>query len=139
VSVSAVVFPFVDTDPNAHGAGLRPFLPITLTRNGKSVSSHALLDTGSSVNVMPYDLGLQLGAIWDEQTVSLPLTGALANLEARGLVAWGKVGSFPPVELAFAWTKSNSAPFLLGQMNFFLEFEVCFFRARATVEIRPKR
>ncbi len=28
---------------------------------------------------------------------------------------------------------------ILGQVNFFLEFEVCFFRARALFDVRPKQ
>jgi len=28
---------------------------------------------------------------------------------------------------------------ILGQANFFFEFEVCFFRARSEFEIRPKQ
>jgi hypothetical protein len=30
----------------------------------------ALLDTGASVNVLPYEVGLQLGAVWENQTVA---------------------------------------------------------------------
>ena len=28
---------------------------------------------------------------------------------------------------------------ILGQANFFFEFEVCFFRARSEFEVRPKQ
>ncbi|MEH1937432.1 MAG: hypothetical protein V7L14_27740 [Nostoc sp.] len=31
------------------------------------IAAIALLDTGASVNVLPYEIGLQLGAIWQEQ------------------------------------------------------------------------
>jgi|GEM_PF-3158502 len=30
------------------------------------------------------------------------------------------------------------ATLILGQANFFLEFDVCFFRARSEFEVRPK-
>jgi hypothetical protein len=46
----------------------------------------ALLDTGASVNVLPYEIGLQLGAVWEEQIVPIQLSGNLARMEARGLV-----------------------------------------------------
>ena len=62
-----------------------PTIPIILSHAGFSVSGNALLDTGSTVNLLPYDIGLQLGAIWEEQTVRLPLAGNLATVEARGL------------------------------------------------------
>lgn len=139
MTIQPAQFPFVDTDPAARsGAGIRPYLPISLTRGDKSVSVNALLDTGATTSVLPYDVGLQLGAVWDEQTVPLELSGNLANIEARGLVASGSVGPFPAVNLVFAWAKSNAVPVLLGQMNFFMEFDVCFFRARLLVEVRPK-
>lgn len=73
-----------------------------------------LLDTGASVNVMPYDIGLQLGAVWDNQTLSIPLSGNIAEGEARGLVVSSKVSRFSPVSLAFAWTKSTNVPLILG-------------------------
>ena len=39
---------------------------------------------------------------------------------------------------AFAWTQAAEVPLLLGQVNFFMEFDVCFFRAQAAFEIKPK-
>jgi hypothetical protein len=56
----------------------------------------------------------------------------------RGVVLSATVGPFAPVRLAFAWTRAENVPLILGQMNFFLEFEVCFFRARGLFEIQPK-
>jgi hypothetical protein len=47
-------------------------------------------------------------------------------MEARGLVLSATVAEFPPVLLAFAWTQSSEAPLILGHMNFFTEFDVCF-------------
>jgi hypothetical protein len=73
-----------------------------LTYGDRSVEVMALLDTGASVNVLPYDVGLQLGAVWDEQTVAIPMSGNLASNEARGLVVSGSAASFMPVLLAFA-------------------------------------
>ncbi|GAP99242.1 hypothetical protein [Leptolyngbya sp. NIES-2104] len=40
-----------------------------------------------------------------------------------------------PVRLAFAWTQSAQVPLILGQTNFFREFEICFERSRQTIEI----
>jgi hypothetical protein len=44
---------------------------------------------------------------------------------------------FAPVRLAFAWASVDTVPVILGQVSFFLEFDVCFFRARRAFEIRP--
>ena len=112
-----------------------PKIPITLSHAGFSVSADALLDTGSTVNLLPYDNGLQLGAIWEEQTVRLPLAGNLARVEARGLFVHVQIGNLEPVRLAFAWAKVSQVPLILGQTNFFREFDVYFQRSRRTIEI----
>ena len=97
-----------------------------------------LVDSGAAINVLPYDLGLQLGAVWEQQTTTVRLTGNLAATEARGLVVFANVGHFPPVKLAMAWTQARTIPLILGQVNFFLEFDVCFFRSRAVFEVKLK-
>jgi len=66
------------------------------------------------------------------------LTGNLATSEARVLLVSAVVGGFSPVRLAFAWSHSNAVPVILGQINFFLEFDVCFFRSRSLIEVRAK-
>ena len=63
-----------------------PQLPLSLTYRGSSTEVLALLDTGASVNVLPYSVGIQLGAVWEEQTISVTLAGNLASVEARGLL-----------------------------------------------------
>jgi hypothetical protein len=98
----------------------------------------ALLDTGASVNVLPYDIGVELGAVWEAQSVSIPLSGNLARSESRGLILSATVAQFSPVLLAFAWTQSRDVPVILGHMNFFLEFNVCFYRHELAFEIRPR-
>lgn len=125
---STIEFPFFDDEA-------LPTVPITLSHAGFSVSTNALLDTGSTVNLLPYDIGLQLGAIWEEQTVRLPLAGNLATVEARGLFVHVQIGNLEPVRLAFAWAQASQVPLLLGQTNFFREFDVCFQRSRHIIEI----
>jgi hypothetical protein len=115
-----------------------PYLPLTLSNGNKSLELMALLDTGASVNVLPYQIGLELGAVWEEQTVPITLSGNLAENEARGLVLSGKVANFSPILLAFAWTQSTDAPIILGHMNFFAEFNVCFYRHELAFEVCPK-
>jgi len=125
---SSIEFPFSDDEA-------LPTIPITLIHAGFSVSANALLDTGSAVNLLPYDIGLQLGAIWEEQTVRLPLAGNLATVEARGVFVDVQIGNLEPVRLAFAWAQASQIPLILGQTNFFREFDVCFQRSRCTIEI----
>jgi hypothetical protein len=115
-----------------------PQLPLSLKYRGSSIEVFALLDTGSIVNILPYSIGVRLGAIWEEQTTSVILAGNLASVEARGLLVDAQVGDFDPVRLVFAWSLSDDAPLLLGRMNFFLEFDVCFYRSQLVFEVRPK-
>lgn len=115
------------------------YLPLTLSLNGQCLDVEGLLDTGASVNVLPYELGQQLGLIWENETLSVVLAGNLARFEARAVIVTAQVSSFPTVDLAFAWTQAADVPLILGQANFFFEFEVCFFRARSEFEVRPKR
>ena len=42
---------------------IMPYLHLILTSGNRSVELMALLDTGASVNVLPYEVGIQLGAI----------------------------------------------------------------------------
>lgn len=122
-------FPFVATNSAFPEASLLPMLPLFLSRTEHQVSATGLLDTGATVNVLPYQLGLELGASWDKQTTPVKLSGNLAQLEARVLIVTALVQTFEPVRLAFAWTRVDDVPVILGQVNFFLEFDVCFFRA----------
>ena len=131
---------FAYTDPAASRAegNLLAYLPITLSHETHMLAVVGLLDTGSTVNVLPYPLGLQLGLVWEQQPTRVHLTGSLARLPARGVIVSGQVASFPPVELAFAWTQATDVPMILGQVNFFMEFDVCFFRSQAAFEVTPK-
>jgi hypothetical protein len=133
-----VRFAYAHSEASRSDGSLLAYMPITLSHDTHVLTVSALLDTGSTVNVLPYPLGLQLGFVWEQQLTRVHLTGSLARLPARGVIVSGQVASFPPVELAFAWTQSTEVPVLLGQVNFFMEFDVCFFRSQAAFEINPK-
>jgi len=135
--VDKVRFAFTEVDPDLGTLSTLPYLPLVLTYQNQFINVSGLLDTGSSVNVLPYEMGLRLGAVWD-QRLSVPLGRNLARFEARALVLTANVERFSPVELAFAWTQDKNAPLILGQMNFFLAFDVCFYRAESAFEISLK-
>jgi hypothetical protein len=131
-------FVFSPIDNQLGVASSLPYMPITLNYQNRELTASGLLDTGATVNVMPYQIGLQLGARWGQQTTPVQLTGNLANLPAYGLIVTATVARFPPVRLAFAWTRAENVPLILGQVNFFLEFYVCFFRSQNAFEVSPK-
>ena len=117
---------------------IMPYLPITLSLGDRSIEVMALLDSGASVSVLPYEIGRELGAVWENQTLSIPLSGNLAQSESRGLVLTGTVANFSPVLLGFAWSTRNDMSVILGHMNFFNEFHVCFYGDRSEFEVSPK-
>ena len=131
-------FPYVEVDPILGSASALPYAPITLQLGDRKVQASGLIDSGSTLNVLPFDIGLQLGAVWDEQSVPVRLGGNLAVSEARGLVLLGQIEGFSPVRLAFAWSQSNRIPVILGQTNFFLEFDVRLCRSQMFFEIAPR-
>ena len=135
--MTAQQFPFVPRDPSLGSASLAPMLPLTLIGR-ESLATTGLMDSGAAINVLPYALGVQLGFDWDQETRSVQVSGNLAAVEARVVVLSAVVGSFPPVRLAVAWVQTDAVSVILGQVNFFLEFDVCFFRSLAVFEVRPK-
>lgn len=133
--VNRVRFPYLVTR-NLKGEGiLRPQMPLTLTYRNESREAIGLLDTGADVNVLPYSLGIALGAVWETQDTIVGLSGNLAHYEARGIVINATIGDFESVRLVFAWTQAQNVPLLLGQVNFFAEFDVCFYRAQSAFEV----
>jgi hypothetical protein len=54
------------------------------------------------------------------------------------LFAMAEIGELPAVRLAFAWVRESGVPLILGQTNFFMEFDVCFYRSRLEFEVKPK-
>lgn len=126
--------------PNAtarESSGL-PYLPIVLTHQGNSAAVNGLLDTGATVNVLPFALGQHLGLVWEDQPLISRLAGNLAAFECRGVQLTGIVEPFALIRLKFAWTKNETVPLILGQVNFFRVFQVCFDGADQVFTIVPK-
>ena len=89
--------------PTQKGEGaLMPFLPLNLRLDEREMKTHGLLDTGSTVNVLPFSIGLELGAIWEEQKMPLRLRGNLAAFEAHVIFINVLIEGCPLTELAFA-------------------------------------
>lgn len=137
MSASSRQFSYAARDPSLGTASLAPMLPLTLIGR-QSLAATGLVDSGAAINVLPHALGVQLGFDWDQEKRSVELSGNLAAIEARVVVVSAVVGSYPTVRLAFAWAQSDAVSVILGQVNFFLEFDVCFFRSLGKFEVRPK-
>lgn len=48
---------------------MMPRMNLILAYSSQSIEVVGLVDSGSTVNVLPYGVGLQLGAAWDEHPV----------------------------------------------------------------------
>src|ERR1051325_7176218 len=132
---SAVRYRYTDLAPTAPGLKLMPYLPITLSNGDFQLETSGLLDSGAAANVLPHSAGVQLGLVWDELERPITLTGNLAAYEASIVIGPALVAQFQPVRLTFAWTQSDNVPLILGQANFFAEFDVCFYRSRVEFSV----
>lgn len=72
--------------PTERGRGsFMPVLRLELRNASKSVQIAGIIDTAAKVSVMPYHLGLALGAVWEAQRALGYLAGALSGSESRAL------------------------------------------------------
>ena len=130
-------FRYSVSDPSQNEYDSLPRLTFSLHCNNRQAEVVGLVDSGATVSVLPYEIGIRLGEIWDDRKANIRLTGNLGNFPATPLTAIAKIGDFEPVRLVFAWVKTD-APLILGQTNFFMEFDVCFYRSKLEFEIMPK-
>jgi len=131
-------FPYLTADPSQSELDSLPRLPLMLRYGQQQIAEVGLVDSGATVNVLPYGVGVRLGAVWNERKATIRLAGNLGNFAAMPLIVTAEVGDFAPVRLAFAWTQAENVSLILGQMNFFMEFDVCFFRSKFEFEVNPK-
>jgi hypothetical protein len=123
--------------PAMGNAGWMPMLSISLKNGGNEIAELALVDSGAAVSVLPYALGVQLGFDWNQTPGSFALTGTLASYPTKPLIIEAVIGPLTPLRLAFGWTQAPGARFLLGQTNFFMEFDVFLFRRQGFFQIQP--
>jgi len=109
-----------------------------LRAESRAIDVIGLVDSGATVHVLPYEVGLQLGVVWDDRRANIRLAGTLGQQPAMPVFMTAEIADFAPVRLAFAWVQSPNAPLILGQTNFFIEFEVCFYRSSLEFEVKPK-
>jgi hypothetical protein len=131
-------FPFVPMPAGSFGSIPMPFLPVRLAFNQVAFDEVALVDSGAALNVLPFDLGIRLGFNWNASSPALSLVGNLGGYPAKAVRLNVVIGAFPPVQLGFAWSRDPNARLLLGQVNFFTEFDVCFYQSQGIFEVNPR-
>lgn len=117
-----------------------PLVNIQLSHNATTITVPAVVDSGAALNILPYDIGRLLNLNWDNQTYSLDLGGILIGTQAYAVLLQAKIESFPAFKLAFAWINkpSTEVRVLLGQVNFFQEFDIHFYGHQKAFEIALK-
>ena len=63
-----------------------PWLPLVLGHGPYEVEATGLVDSGATVNVLPYELRVQLGAVWNDDKAVIRLGGNLGHLPAIPLL-----------------------------------------------------
>ncbi|SLM31275.1 conserved hypothetical protein [Desulfamplus magnetovallimortis] len=125
-------------DPAQNELDSLPRLILSLSSKNQQVTASGLVDSGATINVLPYQIGIRLGELWDDRKANIHLAGNLAKSMGIPLALKATIGDFEPVRLAFAWVKNDNIPLILGQVNFFMEFDVCFYRSKLEFEIKQK-
>jgi len=117
-----------------------PLIEIALYHGGHEVTVSALVDSGAAMSVLPYDTGLELGLVWEDQTVPVDVGGVLKNTPAYGVLVRGELFTLPPVALVFAWIyrTSDEIRTILGNINFFQHYRITFEAYNDTFEIIPR-
>lgn len=128
-------FRYSTTDSSQNEFDSLPRMPLTLHHESRSVEVVGLVDSGATINVLPFEVGLKLGGTWDDRQAVIQLAGNLGSQSAVPLFAIAEIEGCDSARLAFAWARSDSVPIILGQTNFFMEFDVCFYRSKLEFEV----
>jgi len=120
---------YTTKDSRLGNASLMPYASAILGSSTTSCDAIGLVDSGASVNVLPYQIGRELGLDWASQRTAMRLSGNLADGDARAVKLSVAIATLRPIDLVFAWSSRDDVPMIFGQTNFFIAFDVCFFRS----------
>jgi hypothetical protein len=117
-----------------------PLIDIRLSNGAKSLVVSALVDSGATLNILPLDIGLELGLVWDAQTFPIDLGGFLIGHQAYAVLLDAQVADEQTTQLAFVWVSKPSSDIctILGQVNFFQEFDVHFYGNQQLFDVELK-
>ena len=99
-------FKYSTSNPNQNEFDSLPRIPIILQKDNISIEANGLVDSGATVNVLPYEIGVQLGGVWDNSKAIIQLAGNLSDRSAIPFTAMAKIGNFPTTRLVFAWVNN---------------------------------
>lgn len=131
-----LIVPYITNPRFADDDIARPFVPVILRLGGNEIQELAMIDSGADVSVLPYRVGVNLGALWEDQDEVLVVAGLTEDLESRDITLNLTIGTLPRIMVPFAWTARDDLPVILGQSGFFSQFDICFFRSRGEIALR---
>ena len=109
-------------------------LPLTLRAKGRQHEATALVDSGADVNVLPWSVGASRGFTWQPNKATIRVAG-ISQGAAMPILLSADFRDIKDATLAFARCQTDAVPLVLGQTNFFVEFDICFFRSRSEFQI----
>jgi hypothetical protein len=77
-------FKYSTTGPNQNEFDSLPRIPLILRQDNHTVDAFGLVDSGATINVLSYELGIRLGAVWNESKAIIPLAGNLTHIPLFG-------------------------------------------------------
>jgi hypothetical protein len=116
----------------------RPWLPVRLLGDPKAFDEFGLVDSAADVSILPFALGHRLGLKWSSAIPVPSIGGALQSTPAREASLDAIIANWPPIRLIFAPLQRDAVPLILGQTNFFQEFDVCFFGSKQEFQVQPR-
>lgn len=126
--------------PNSQFSIGMPLIDIQLSNGSKSLIVSALVDSDASLNILPFDVGIELSLVWEDQIFPIDLGGILTGSQAYAVLLEAQITNVQPMQLAFAWVNKPSSEVrtLLGQVNFFQEFDIHFYGNQQLFNVEPK-
>jgi hypothetical protein len=116
-------YPYIKTINSAFS---RPVLPIQLHHHERIVRAEALVDSGASISILPYEVGQALGLNWETSAQGVEIKGRVRAENSRKILVGLEVAPFESFLNLFLWVKDSEIPLVLGQINFFAHFDIRF-------------
>lgn len=127
-------FPYAESSPRVR----MPYIDLLIDSGVIAVRVKALIDSGAMVNVIPKQVGERLNLNWEEGE-DVTLGGNLGKAPARAFFLNCTVQGLEVTQLELNWSMLEDVPVILGQFDFFQNFDVCFSYSENEISVRPKR
>ncbi len=85
-------FKYSVTDPSQNELDSLPRLTLTPSCNTRQVDVVGLVDSGATINVLPYEIGVHLKETWDDRKANIKLAGNMGRFPAMPLAVMAKIG-----------------------------------------------